>query len=56
MFVTYYVQISILYNAFLFVCLSVCFNSSKTVKGTSIKLGTIDHRPVVSVIREFMTS
>ena len=30
--------------------LCVCFNSSETAKGTRIKLGMIDHYPVVSVI------
>ena len=38
------------------VCVSVCFSSSETAKGTSIKLGTIDHFPVVSVTRGFVTS
>ena len=39
------------------VCVSVsCFNCSETDKGTSIKLDTIDHHSVVSVIRVFVTS
>ena len=29
----------------------VCFNSSETAIGTSIRLGTIDDHPVVSVIK-----
>ena len=33
------------------VYLCVCFNSSETARDTNIKLGTIDHHPVVSVIR-----
>ena len=33
------------------VYLSVCFNSSETTRGTSIKLGTNDHHYVVSVIK-----
>ena len=32
------------------VCLSVCSNYSVTDRGTNIKLGTIDHHPVLSVI------
>ena len=36
--------------------LSVCFNSFETVRGASIKLDAIDHHPVVSVIRVFVTS
>ena len=38
------------------VCVSVCFNSSETAGGTSIKLGTIDHHPVVSVRWGLVTS
>ena len=38
------------------VCLSVCFNFSGTAIGTSIKLSTIDHHPMVSAIRVFVTS
>ena len=34
----------------------VCFNSSETAIGTNIKLGTIDHHPVVSVIKVLVTS
>ena len=41
---------------FLSVCLSVCFNSSETAIVTSIKLGTIDHHGVISVIKGFATS
>ena len=37
-------------------CPCVCFNSSETALGTSIKLGTIDHHSMVSVIRVFVTS
>ena len=37
-------------------CLSVCFNFSETSWDTSFKLATIDHHPVLSVIRVFMTS
>ena len=37
-------------------CLCVCFNSSETAIGTTIKLGTIDHHPVVSVQMVFVTS
>ena len=37
-------------------CMCVCFNSSETATSTSIKLGTIDHHPVVSVTRGFVTS
>ena len=33
------------------VCLCVCFSSSETSTGTSIKLSTIDHHLVASVIR-----
>ena len=38
------------------VCLSVCFNSSETAIGASIKLETINQRPLVSVIIVFVTS
>ena len=38
------------------VCLFVCFNSSETAPRTSIKLDTIDHHPVVSVIRVLVRS
>ena len=37
-------------------CLCVCFNSSETAIDTIIKLDTIDHHPVVSVIRVFVMS
>ena len=33
---------------------SVCFNPSETAGGTSNKLSTIDHHPVVSVVRVFV--
>ena len=43
-------------SVFLCVCLSVCLNSSETDRGTNIKLGTIDHHPVLSVISVFVMS
>ena len=38
------------------VWLCICFYSSETAISSSIKLGTVDHQPVVSVIRVFVTS
>ena len=49
----YLVSIYLIYKAqfCLSVYVCVCFNSFKTAKSTVIKLGTIDHHLVVSVVR-----
>ena len=39
----------------LYVSGTVCFNSSETARGASIKLGTIDHHLEMSVIKRFVT-
>ena len=38
------------------VCVFVCFNSSETAIGTTIKLGTINHHPVMGVTRLYVMS
>ena len=55
-FIQYIKRNSVCLSVCLSVYVSVCFNSFETTRGTTIKLGTIDHHPVVSVIKELVTS
>ena len=55
-FFTNFLFLSILLSAILSVCVSALTLLKVTAGGLSIKLGTIDHYPTVSVIRLFATS